>query len=53
MRTNVALSVFSDFTELVPGAHQAQTLDTLPGEVVRWSEALAPLRQVTRAGQAG
>jgi NAD(P)H-dependent FMN reductase len=49
VRTNVALSAFTDFknfTELAPGPHQAQALDTLFGEVIAWSEALAPLRQV-------
>jgi NAD(P)H-dependent FMN reductase len=52
VRTNVALSLFTDFenfAELRPGAHQAQALDTLLSEVVRWSEALAPLRQVAHA----
>jgi NAD(P)H-dependent FMN reductase len=52
VRTNVALSLFTDFenfTELTPGPHQAQLLDTLLGEVIAWSEALAPLRQITRA----
>jgi NAD(P)H-dependent FMN reductase len=51
VRTNVALSLFTDFenfTDLTPGPHQAQTLDTLLGEVIRWSEALAPLRQIIR-----
>jgi NAD(P)H-dependent FMN reductase len=52
VRTNVTLSFFSDFvdfTELRPDAHQAQVLDTLFSEVIAWSQALAPLRQVTRA----
>ncbi|MEY2432507.1 MAG: hypothetical protein QOC92_2232 [Acidimicrobiaceae bacterium] len=52
VRTNVALSMFTDFenfTDLTPGPHQAQVLDTLFGEVVAWSQALAPLRQVTQA----
>jgi NAD(P)H-dependent FMN reductase len=52
VRTNVALSMFTDFanfTELAPGAHQAQVLDTLFGEVIAWSEALAPLRHVPKA----
>ena len=52
VRTNVALSLFTDFenfTELRPGAHQAQVLDTLFGEVIAWSQALAPLRHVTQA----
>ncbi len=48
VRTNVALSLFADFqnfSELAPGEHQAQTLETLLDEVVAWSTALAPLRQ--------
>ncbi len=52
VRTNVALSLFTDFenfTDLKPGAHQAQLLDTLFGEVIAWSQALAPLRQVNQA----
>jgi NAD(P)H-dependent FMN reductase len=52
VRTNVALSLFTDFenfTELRPGAHQPQVLDTLFGEVIAWSQALAPLRRVTQA----
>jgi NAD(P)H-dependent FMN reductase len=52
VRTNVALSMFSDFenfTDLKPGAHQAGVLDTLLSQVIAWSEALAPLRQVTKA----
>jgi NAD(P)H-dependent FMN reductase len=56
VRTNVALSLFTDFenfAELAPGPYQAQALDTLLGEVVRWSEALAPLRQVAGAAQPG
>jgi NAD(P)H-dependent FMN reductase len=32
-----------------PIARQAQVLDVLFGEVIGWSQALAPLRQVTRA----
>src|SRR5258706_9755847 len=51
VRTNVALSMFTDsenFTELTPGAHQAGALDTLFGQVISWSEALAPLRHVTQ-----
>jgi NAD(P)H-dependent FMN reductase len=54
VRTNVALSLFTDFenfTDLAPGPHQAQALDTLFSEVVRWSEALAPLRQAVGAAQ--
>jgi NAD(P)H-dependent FMN reductase len=52
VRTNVALSAFTDFenfTKLAPGPHQAQALDTLFGEVIAWSEALAPLRQILSA----
>jgi NAD(P)H-dependent FMN reductase len=52
VRTNVALSLFTDFenfTDLSPGAHQLQALGTLLGEVIAWSEALAPLRQIQRA----
>src|SRR5450631_4766563 len=52
VRTNVALSMFTDFenfTDFKPSAHQAQVLDTLFGQVVAWSQALAPLRQVTQA----
>jgi NAD(P)H-dependent FMN reductase len=52
VRTNVALSLFTDFenfTDLKPGAHQAQVLDTLFSEVIAWSHALAPLRHVTNA----
>jgi NAD(P)H-dependent FMN reductase len=52
VRTNVALSLFTDFenlTELRPSAHQADVLDTLFGQVIAWSQALAPLRQVAQA----
>jgi NAD(P)H-dependent FMN reductase len=52
VRTNVALSLFTDFenfTELTPAAHQAEVLDTLFSQVIAWSQALAPLRQVTQA----
>jgi NAD(P)H-dependent FMN reductase len=48
VRTNVALSMFADFenfSELRPGPHQAQALNTLLSEVLAWSSALAPLRQ--------
>jgi NAD(P)H-dependent FMN reductase len=50
VRTNVALSLFTDFknfTDLAPGEYQGPALDTLLGEVIAWSEALAPLRKVT------
>jgi hypothetical protein len=52
VRTNVALSVFADFvnfTELKPGEHQVRALNTLMDEVVAWSSALAPLRQLQPA----
>ncbi len=48
VRTNVALSFvtdFVDYTEFQPGPHQVSALDTLFGEVVAWSDALAHLRQ--------
>jgi NAD(P)H-dependent FMN reductase len=49
VRTNVALSMFTDFqyfTEFAPGEHQIQALDALFSEVIAWSSALAPLRDV-------
>ncbi|MDQ1667554.1 MAG: hypothetical protein QOH75_3585 [Actinomycetota bacterium] len=49
VRTNVALSMFTDFvnfTNLAPGDHQVQALDTLIDQVIAWSGALAPLRAV-------
>ena len=52
MGSVVGFSLFTDFenfTELRPRAHQAQVLDTLLGEVIAWSQALAPLRQATQA----
>ncbi len=52
VRTNVALSLFTDFenfTELAPGPHQLEALQTLLGQVIARSEALAPLRRLTRA----
>jgi NAD(P)H-dependent FMN reductase len=52
VRTNVALSFFTDFenfTEFTPGPHQAGLLATLFDQLIAWSEALAPLRQVTQA----
>jgi NAD(P)H-dependent FMN reductase len=51
VRTNVALSLFTDFkdfTQLAPGAHQSAALDTLLDQVIAWSQALAPLRHVTQ-----
>jgi NAD(P)H-dependent FMN reductase len=47
VRTQVALSLFTDFvdfTKLMPGEYQVQSLNVLIDEVVAWSEALAPLR---------
>jgi NAD(P)H-dependent FMN reductase len=52
VRTNVALSLFTDFqnfTDLTPGGHQGPALDSLIGEVIAWSEALAPLRKAVSA----
>jgi NAD(P)H-dependent FMN reductase len=52
VRTNVALSLFTDFenfSEFKPSERQAQVLDTLLGEVVAWSRALAPLRHDVHA----
>jgi NAD(P)H-dependent FMN reductase len=52
VRTNVALSLFTDFVnfaDLKPGEHQAEALNTLFDEVVAWSTALAPLRQLQPA----
>jgi hypothetical protein len=52
VRTNVALSMFTDFvnfTDLQPGEHQAQALETLMDQVIAWSSALAPLRDVRQA----
>lgn len=49
VRANVSLSLLTDFegfTELKPSDHQARVLDTLLGEVIAWSKALAPLRHV-------
>ena len=52
VRTNVALSLFTDFenfTDLNPGSYQIEALDTLLGQVIAWSDALAPLRKPARA----
>ena len=52
VRTNVALSMFTDFvnfTDLRPGQHQVQALETLMDQVIAWSTALAPLREVRKA----
>jgi len=49
VRTNVALSLFTEFenfTEFKPTAQQSQVLGTLLDQVIAWSQALAPLRQV-------
>jgi NAD(P)H-dependent FMN reductase len=49
VRTNVALSMFTDFvnfTDLAPGDHQVQVLNTLIDEVIAWSGALSHLRAV-------
>ena len=51
VRTNVALSLFTEFenfTEFKPTAQQSQVLSTLLDQVIAWSQALAPLRQVTQ-----
>jgi hypothetical protein len=56
VRTNVALSLITDFvnfTDFAPGAYQGPALDTLLGEVIAWSEALAPLRKVDEASSDG
>jgi len=46
VRAQVALSLFTDCdgAELAPGTHQAAALDTTLDQVVRWADALAPLR---------
>src|SRR6478672_6771256 len=52
VRTNVALSLFTDFanfTDLAPGPYQLDALDTLLSQVIAWSESLAPLRSLARA----
>jgi NAD(P)H-dependent FMN reductase len=52
VRTNVALSMFTDFqnfTDFAPSDYQGQALETLLGEVVAWSDALAPLRREANA----
>jgi NAD(P)H-dependent FMN reductase len=52
VRTNVALSMFTDFvnfTDLQPGEYQVPALETLMDQVVNWSAALAPLREVRQA----
>ena len=50
VRTNVALSLFTDFkdfTEFQPADIQAQTLGTLLDQVIAWTKALEPLRQTS------
>ena len=52
VRTNVALSLFNDFedfTRLAPGPYQREALETLLGQVIAWSEALAPIRRLSQA----
>ena len=52
VRTNVALSLitdFQEFTHFTPGPYREQALHTLLNEVVAWSQALAPVRQLTTA----
>ena len=52
VRTNVSLSLitdFKDFTEFTPVVYQTQALDTLLDQVIAWSQALSPLREVSRA----
>lgn len=47
MRTSVALSLFTDFVNLLeyhPGSHQVEALETRIDEIIAWSRALAPLR---------
>jgi len=51
VRTNVALSLFADFvnfSELAVRDFRNPALETLMDEVVAWSNALAPLRDVRR-----
>jgi NAD(P)H-dependent FMN reductase len=47
VRAQVALSLFSDFTDmtkLTPAPHQAGMLNAMLGQVVTWSNVLRPLR---------
>lgn len=47
VRAQVALSLFTDFDDEDrpdPPARQREAVDTMLGEVVAWSGALAPLR---------
>lgn len=54
VRAQVALSLFTDFAdfkELRPADHQAAAVDAMLDQLVRWAEALAPLRAtVAHAG---
>jgi hypothetical protein len=50
VRTNVALSLFTDFqefTQIAPGAHQERALEVLLNELIAWGQALASPRQLT------
>jgi NAD(P)H-dependent FMN reductase len=50
VRTNVALSLFTDFqefTQIAPGAHQERALEVLLNELITWGQALASPRQLT------
>ena len=52
VRAAVTLSLATDFvnySQFVPGEHQAGTLNTVLDQVVAWSTALAPLRQAAVA----
>ncbi|WP_338888630.1 NAD(P)H-dependent oxidoreductase [Rhodococcus sovatensis] len=47
VRDQVALSLFDDFDDngtVAPGSHHQSTLTKMLGQVVAWSQALAPLR---------
>lgn len=53
VRTQVALSIFTDFEEAVrvkPAAHQEGILMTLLDEVVSWADALSTVRRPAFAG---
>ncbi|WEO93417.1 NAD(P)H-dependent oxidoreductase [Streptomyces sp. FXJ1.172] len=43
------MAEFENYTTLKPSDHSAAALDTLLGQVVSWSTALAPLRAASRA----
>jgi NAD(P)H-dependent FMN reductase len=61
VRTTVALSLFTDFNltdmtqpgTVTPGDHHEPVLSRMLGEIVDWTDALAPLRERTRQAQAG